>query len=76
MMLFPGSCWLVTQTLTEEAAVPARPSLICHNEVIFLHGNVQIYANYKINTIRASIGSHTLFIGCNEVYYRRANSKA
>lgn len=76
MMLFPGSCWLVTQTLTEEAAVPVRPSLICHNEVILLHGKVQIYTNYKINTIRAQIGSSTFPIGCNEVYCRRASIKA
>ena len=53
MLLFPGSCWLVTQTLTDVAAVPVWPSLICHNEVIFPSSTIQVFMNYKIKTILA-----------------------
>lgn len=56
-MLFASSFWLVTQTLTEVAAAPLRPTLICHNEVILQDKKVQICMNCNISTILPKIGS-------------------
>ena len=54
-MLFASSFWLVTQTLTEVAAAPHRPTLICHNEVILQDKKVQICMNCNISTILPEI---------------------